>query len=78
MANDDLRRLPFISEVLRRSADRGKGMQLVPLANLRPSVDRHMRQQSGSLPDRDMLADQTKRSDLHIIGETRLGMNNRC
>ena len=43
MADDDLGRFPLISEVLRRSADRGKGMQLIPLTNLRPSVDRHMR-----------------------------------
>ena len=70
MADDDLGRFPLISEVLRRSADRDKGMQLIPFANLRPSVDRHMGQYSGSLSDRDMLTDHAERPDLHIIGKT--------
>ena len=78
MPDDDLGRFPLISEMLRRAADRGKRMHDIPLTDLRPSIDSHMRQQSASCSNRHMLTDHTERSDLHIIGQTRFGMNNRC
>jgi hypothetical protein len=78
MTDDDLGRFAPIPEVLRGSANRGKGMHFVPLTNLRPSADSHMRQQSASFAYRDMLTDQAERPDLHVISEVGLGMDNRC
>ena len=43
MADDDLGRFPLVSEVLWGAADRGKGMQLIPLTDLCPAIDRYMR-----------------------------------
>ncbi len=42
VAEHDFRRLSTIAEVLRRAADRGKGMHLIALADLGPSVDGDM------------------------------------
>ncbi|ULA64962.1 MAG: hypothetical protein LZF86_190257 [Nitrospira sp.] len=64
--------------MLRRAADGREGMQLVPLADLGPPIDRHMGEQLGPLPDRDMLADQTKRSDDHIVRQFRTRMHYCC
>src|SRR5215467_10821766 len=70
VAYHHLGRFPLIPEMLRRSAKRNKRMHLIPLADLRPSIDRHMRQQSGSFSDCDMLTDHAEGPDLHIIGKT--------
>src|SRR6185437_5200189 len=78
VADDDLGRLPLVSKVLWRPSDRSKRMHLVPLPNLRPPINRHMREQSASLSDCDMLPDYTEWPDLNVTIEARLGMNDRC
>jgi hypothetical protein len=53
-------------------------MQHAPGADLRPAIDRDMRNKTRSWSDRDVFTDQAKWPDLHIVGKIRLGMNNRC
>src|SRR5512138_3476806 len=78
VADDHLGLFAVVIQMLRRGADRDKWMQLAPCTDLRPAINRDMRHEMGSRSNRDMLTDQTKRPELHIIGKTGLWVHYSC
>ena len=57
IANYQLGVFPLVFEVLRRQPNRAIGIKLTVLADLRASVDHHVRSYLATLPEGDMIAD---------------------
>src|SRR5215831_8334271 len=76
VAYHDLGRLAGVPQMLWRTPDRRKWVQVAAFSNLSPSIHAHMGDKFGSFADLDVLADHAIRPHYHVISQLRLRVHN--